>query len=493
VFTQSTRSRFMSDVPGDADKLGSPSSGSCDVDHWYTAREALTRLYGEGPGFSTLMGDIARCVAEASAARGRERRVRDDRRRREPHWFARPGRPAYCAYADRFAGTLGGCIDHIPYLSALNVGLVHLTPAPQSDLTDFVPGEVRDLARALRFADIGLVLGVPCDALDSANSSAFRSTLDTLLDLANAGADGFELIGNAAPRDLVAALRHLIAMAAPGVVFLDEASPACRLACNTTTMAGLWAAIAEGDGAIFDDALWTTAARPADGLWLNYARNTGDIIWGALDRCAGTERQKAWTRFYAGGERFAEGLALSADRDGAGSVCGMAASLCGVPDDAYGLDRLKLVYSVVYALDGVPMIYMGDEIALANDADFATDAPDMRGLHRPHMDWDVANAAEIVSTPQGEMFNHLRMLSEILMAVPGMDEAGPATPLNGRDGPVLAFARALPRGRFLCIANLSDDSRDVRLLKPATELFYGARMGGVSTIPPWTALWLHEY
>jgi amylosucrase len=170
----------------------------------------------------------------------------------------------------------------------------------------------------------------------------------------------------------------------------------------------------------------------------------------------------------------------------------MAASLCGVADDAFGLDRLKLVYSVVYALDGVPMIYMGDEIALPNDAGFAGSDPDLRWLHRPRMDWDAANLAGIDSTSQGEMFAHLRMLSELLTAVPGMARAGPAMPLNGRDGPVLAFARALPKGRFLCLANLSDAPRTVRLLKPATDLFDGLRLAGRTAIPPWTALWLHE-
>ncbi len=170
----------------------------------------------------------------------------------------------------------------------------------------------------------------------------------------------------------------------------------------------------------------------------------------------------------------------------------MASSLCGVADDAFGLDRLKLVYSIVYALDGVPMIYMGDEIALPNDPAFTGADPDMRWLHRPPMDWDAADIATIETTPQGEMHAYLRMLSEILMAVPGMAEAGPALPLDGRAGPILAFARTLARGRFLCAANLSDDNQTVWLRKPATDLFDGLRLAGVTSIPPWQVLWLHE-
>lgn len=599
----------MSDVSSTPDK----PAGSPDVDHWYAAREALKRLYGNHRAFPTLMADIARCVADASAARRAELRARDERRRAallndHPHWFARPGRPAYCAYVDRFGGTLKGCLAHVPYLQDLNVGVFHPLPLLKprdgdsdggfavADFAEVDPrlgtfDDLKDLAGALRRADIALVLDVVCnhtarehawaqgwlagdpdyadfyialkdeaevaawsadlvdvfpntapgsftfseDAnawvwttfngfqwdLNYANPRVFTAMLEVFLNLANAGVDGFRLDSVAylwktkgticrnlpQTHDLVAALRHLVAMVAPGTFLLaeaiedardvvpffgSEAEPECHMAYNNTAMTGLWAAMAERDGAIFDDALRATADKPGHGLWLNYARCHDDIIWNALDRSADKVRQKTWTRFYAGGESFADGLAFQGNAGEAASVCGMAASLCGVADDAFGLDRLKLIYSVVYALDGVPMIYMGDEIALTNDGDFAGTDPDVRWLHRPMMDWDAADIAEVETTPQGEMFAHLRMLSDVLMAVPGMERAGPARPLPGRDGPILAFARALPKGRFLCLANLSDESRTVRLLKPATDLSSGLRLAGAVAVPPWAALWLHE-
>lgn len=590
----------MSDVSSTPDKpVVSP-----DVDHWYAAREALRRLYGDHRAFPTLMADIARRVADASAARRAELRALDDCRRSllargEPHGFARPGRPAYSAYIDRFSGTLKSCLQYVPYLQELNIGVFHpLPPLKPRDGgfagVDGKPGtfeDLKELADALRRADIALVLDVACnhtarehvwakawlagnpdyadfyialkdetevaewrtdpagvsdtftfDAeakawvwttfsafrwnLNYANPRVFAAMLDVFLNLANAGVDGFRLDSVAClsktkgttcrdlahSHDMVVALRHLVAMVAPGTFLLaevsenashvipffgSEAEPECHVAYNNTAMAGLWAAMAERDGAIFDDALRAAADKPAHGLWLNYARCHDDIAWNALDPSADQARQKSWTRFYAGGESFADGLAFQARKNRANtgeaaSVCGMAASLCGVADDAFGLDRLKLIYSVVYALDGVPMIYMGDEIALTNDADFAGSDPDVRWLHRPAMDWDAANIAEVETTPQGEMFAHLRMLSDLLMALPGMERAGPALPLPGRDGPILAFARTLPKGRFLCLANLSDESRTVRLLKPATDLASGLRLAGAVAVPPWAALWLHE-
>lgn len=483
MFTQSAHSRLS----GVANASGG-DKGGFDIDRWHAARDALKRLYGDLPdaGFSALMGDVARRVAGASAARRAELRARDAFRRNDPLWFANPGRPVYCAYAGRFGGTLRGCLEHIPYLQELNVGLLHLM---LDDVAQDGHEDLRDLADALRRVDMSLVLDAACDPAISTDPRAFVAMLDVFLDLANIGVDGFRLHPATAPwmPDAVLAWRHLIGMMAPGAFLLAETGVRSHLVYNSPAMAALWAAIAEGDGAIFDDALRGMAGEPSH-RWLNYARRHEGIIWNVPG--ADAARQRQWTRFYAGGESFADGLSFPV---GAGdvSVCGMAASLCGVADDAFGLDRLKLVYSVVYALDGVPMIYMGDEIALAN-AELTGPDPDTRALHRPDMDWNAANAADVGTTQQGEMFDHLCMLSDILMALPDLARAGPAQPLPGRDGPVLAISRSLPKGRFLCLANLSNETRTVRLPRPATDLFDGLRLAGRTALPPWQALWLHE-
>ncbi len=55
--------------------------------------------------------------------------------------------------------------------------------------------------------------------------------------------------------------------------------------------------------------------------------------------------------------------------------------------------RLVLLYSVAYAFGGIPLLYMGDELALRNDSGYLDDpelAPDNRWMHRPPMDWAAA-------------------------------------------------------------------------------------------------------
>ena len=62
------------------------------------------------------------------------------------------------------------------------------------------------------------------------------------------------------------------------------------------------------------------------------------------------------------------------------------------------MSRLLMIYSVVYSYGGVPLLYMGDELALLNDPGWADDPAhtgDNRWLHRPPMDWPRPTGAPI--------------------------------------------------------------------------------------------------
>ena len=74
----------------------------------------------------------------------------------------------------------------------------------------------------------------------------------------------------------------------------------------------------------------------------------------------------------------------------------MTASLAGLedalePGDAAEVERraapgIETLYAVAYSFGGIPLVYMGDEIAMRNDADWDADpahADDNRWLHRP--------------------------------------------------------------------------------------------------------------
>jgi amylosucrase len=61
------------------------------------------------------------------------------------------------------------------------------------------------------------------------------------------------------------------------------------------------------------------------------------------------------------------------------------------------VDRLLLGYAMVFGFGGIPLIWMGDELALPDDETYQDEplhADDNRWLHRPRMDWALAHRCE---------------------------------------------------------------------------------------------------
>jgi amylosucrase len=83
---------------------------------------ALAGLYPDaGPVASRLIG-----LARDAAARRSDRLLARDRvRLAGPDWYQSNGRVGYMAYLERFAGTLAGVADQLPYLIELGVDTVH--------------------------------------------------------------------------------------------------------------------------------------------------------------------------------------------------------------------------------------------------------------------------------------------------------------------------------------------------------------------------------
>ncbi|MGQ3048298.1 MAG: alpha-amylase family glycosyl hydrolase [Niveispirillum sp.] len=315
--------------------------------------------------------------------------------------------------------------------------------------------------------------------LNYANPAVFIEMMDVLLYLANQGAEVFRL--DSAPflwkrqgsdcRGLpethlvVRAWRAALAIVAPAVALKAEAivglaevlpflgepkQPECHLAYNNTAMTSLWAALATGDTRPLSTCLTQALAKPVGAGWLTYVRCHDDIIWGALKGVIPDETLAWISDFYAGAVpgSFADGQAFQAEPGAVRSTNGMAASLVGVrdgADNAAALARLRLLYGVTFALDGIPAIYMGDERALTNDTDYAAepDHDDGRWLHRPRMDWTRDGGPTHAAIAR---FAQLRQGRACLHA------GNPARPLLTADPALLAFERADRGGdRLICL------------------------------------------
>lgn len=326
--------------------------------------------------------------------------------------------------------------------------------------------------------------------LNYANRDVFLAMTSTLLNLANQGVSGFRLdstgflwkqLGTACRNlpqvhRILAAWRALLSIAAPGVVLKAEAidrlqevipyfgsseHPECDLAYANGVMAGGWAALALGAAGPVRAQVAGAAARPAGGAWINYVRCHDDIILSALrpDLSSGEQARAAEVLTRGAPGQFGDGEVFQTF-DGVPSVNGMTASLCGVQGDAFGVARHILLYGVCFALDGVPVIYMGDEIGLANDTAYRDDpgrAAEGRWLQRPAMDWPAARAAL-----HGAGGSRASAIASTLMTYvrqrgihSAFRDASPAEILPDQPDAVLAFARGADHGRLLVLANFS--------------------------------------
>lgn len=367
--------------------------------------------------------------------------------------------------------------------------------------------------------------------LNYANPAVFIEMLDVLLFLANRGVQGFRLdsapflwkrLGTSCRSQpecyaIVEAWRAALSIAAPGTVLLAEAieslddvlpffgrnAPGCDLAYNNGVMTALWGALADSDAQIARRVMGAAAARPATAAWLNYVRCHDDLIWNALSAYAPPQDLKRWSDFYDGCG-FSSGRAFQTAPGGVPSTNGMAAALTGFGkpgvDQAAAQMRLNLLYGVVHALDGWPLIYMGDEIALGNDEAYLDDPArwaEGRWLHRPAMDWTRAEAARRDPNSAGAAaFRAIRRYGEAARELNALSVRGRAEPVDLGQTAVLAFSRSEGRP-FLCLANFGDKAlavvRPAGFDQPGRDVLTGRPVAvGEVNLAPYDILWWVE-
>src|SRR4051794_29309914 len=88
----------------------------------------LVALYGDDERFPREWTMLLQAMAAAAYARPLELRRLDHEREITPDWLHREQALGYVAYADRFAGTLTGVRERLPYLQELEVTYLHLMP-----------------------------------------------------------------------------------------------------------------------------------------------------------------------------------------------------------------------------------------------------------------------------------------------------------------------------------------------------------------------------
>lgn len=350
--------------------------------------------------------------------------------------------------------------------------------------------------------------------LNYANPAVLGEMLEIMLDLANTGVEIFRL--DAVPfmwkrmgtncQDqpeahlLLQALRALTRVAAPGMLFKAEAivgpddlvqylgahnlrRDECDLAYHNQLMVMLWSSFATRDAGLATQALSSMRTPPPGTTWMTYVRGHDDIGWAVTDDNAAAVGTDAFRHreflvdffagdfpgSYASGARFGFNPRTLDTR-----TSGTAASLAGIEqavddgDDALldaAVSRLLALYAVTYGWGGIPLLYMGDEIALRNDVSYTahTDrSGDNRWMHRPAMDWDLAARREQPGTLEARVFAGMRHLATARATTAPLHGDGDTAAVPSGNGHVLAWIRRHRRfGALLGLCNLADSAQTV--------------------------------
>ncbi len=389
--------------------------------------------------------------------------------------------------------------------------------------------------------------------LDWSNPEVLCEYADLLLWLANCGVEVFRLDAIAflwkrmdtncqnqpEVHAITQALRALARIACPAVAFKAEAivGPAdlvhylgygvhhgkvSDLAYHNSLMVQIWSMLATRDVRLATHALRGLPPIPTTTAWVTYLRCHDDIGWAIDDGDAaavglsGPAHRAFLSDFYAG--KFpgspARGLVFQDNPEtGDRRISGSAAALAGLDaaleaGDAAHVDlaiaRILLAHAVMLGWGGVPVLWMGDELGMANDPGWAAEpghAGDNRWVHRPRMDWTRAAHRHDPATVPGRVFAGIARLATVRAGLVHFHAAVPAEVLDTSDPGVLPVLRRHPVGPLLGLYNVTENRRPWpghRLaglgLTDAFDALRGERVAagadGNLWLAPYAALWL---
>ena len=128
--------------------------------------------------------------------------------------------------------------------------------------------------------------------------------------------------------------------------------------------------------------------------------------------------------------------------------------------------RVLLLYAVAFAHGGLPLIYMGDELGLRNDAALPRGPArrdDNRWMHRPAMDWEAAARRHDPATVEGRLWAGLRRLVAARRATRAIHVQGVVEPIWTGNDHVFGLCREHAGERLLVLANFTADPQPVGL------------------------------
>lgn len=375
--------------------------------------------------------------------------------------------------------------------------------------------------------------------LNYANPRVLAAMADNMLGLANMGVEIFRLDSAAFlwKRDgtnsmnqqechwLLQCLRAMVELVAPGVLLKAEAivptaelppyfgldsdlGKECQIAYQSSMMAGAWFSLANQNALLLKKQLQELPAMPDGTTWICYVRCHDDIGWNVLKpdlSATGHEQLRFASRFFGGNEQdsYANGMTFQASSpDAVHGTNGMLSELVGWQDkdDVAGYSRFKLMLALAFSLGGIPMVYMGDELAQSNAPSEPDDQDkwvDSRDLHRPV--FDLVAQALAQSEPASRSAKALSLVRQLRLTQKQSLKAGNTSHLQlldtGADA-ILAFRHS----NVSCLYNFSSTvvTLEKSVLNAGNSTLLDLIEGGTFaadtiTLAPYDSLWLTEH
>lgn len=385
------------------------------------------------------------------------------------------------------------------------------------------------------------------------NPRVFSEYADIIANLANHGVDCLRLdaiafiwkrLGtNCQNQDevhsITQALRAFTRIFAPSMIFKAEAivGPAqvgaylgegaragkvSDLAYHNSLMVQIWSAIASKDTSLLELTMSRFKAIPTSSAWGVYLRCHDDIGWAIDDSDAhrvglnGHDHRMFLADYFTGKFYGSESRGVDFQIDeqsGERRTSGSTASLTGIEAAAergdenalnLAIRRYLCAYAMVFGFGGIPLLYMGDELGLVNDSSYLQDpakAEDNRWIHRPMMNWELADAATKSSgTVASRIFQGIQQITQARKISPSLHASVATRVKAGRGTGVAIFERNHPAGQMIQVYNLSEDSRwvssdELRDLNGIVENRLSGEkfeLGAGITLNPYSAYWLMQ-
>ena len=341
--------------------------------------------------------------------------------------------------------------------------------------------------------------------LNYQNPRVLVEMIDNMLFLANKGVDIFRLDAVAymwkaigrfnqnlpEVHTLLQIFKLCGQIVAPGVAYIAEAIVApteivkyfgegtaqgdeCDICYNATFMALSWEAMASQNTDLMRKSMNAVPQKPMNTTWINYARCHDDIGLGFEDDLIAQlgkdplQHRLYMLRYYCDEqETFGTGKRFMQEPNGNARLSGAMASLCGLEraiekNDVYQIDlalkRINLQHAIILSLGGIPMVYSGDEIASTNFYDYLNEEDkkhDNRWLHRPLMNWGVAENLE-QNPVQKSVFENLQKMIALRKETPAFADENDLEFIDSGNSHLLVYQKTDKTGKKIWIvANFS--------------------------------------